>query len=336
MLRIGVYFENRLGRNDGNPIYVTAALKRLEYYGALLQGKPEKKELLSWFSIFPDPYAEKLAKTIFEKYGEAIEADHFIPHGDLAPYGTYDLNLHIDWGEDALTSILPYVPLATPRPFGYWASDTHINNGTEGDSYPYRMQMAKKADFAFVAQKRGLEQMKLDGVVNPIWLPHAVEPQAYPKIDVATKRYDVCFVGNINSGNRVEAVDRLFREFPNFYYGQQLFENAAQKYAESKVCFNIAMTDDLNMRNFEVMASGSMLLTSWIPTIEEFFEDGKHLVLYRSLDEMVDKAKYYVDHDTEREKIAQAGYEAVIANHKIMDRVGLMLETFLKSRVLVA
>lgn len=34
------------------------------------------------------------------------------------------------------------------------------------------------------------------------------------------------------------------------------------------------MLDDLNMRTFEVMASGSFLLTNWIPTIEEFFEDG--------------------------------------------------------------
>jgi spore maturation protein CgeB len=67
--------------------------------------------------------------------------------------------------------------------------------------------------------------------------------------------------------------------------------------------------------------------------LKSFFEDGKHLVLYRSLDEMVDKAKYYIEHDEEREKIAQAGYEHVIANHTIQHRVNVILNEFMKSRV---
>src|SRR6185295_12681796 len=119
-----------------------------------------------------------------------------------------------------------------------------------------------------------------------------------------------------------------FSEFPNFYYGQQLFEQAAQKFSESKIVFNISMLDDLNMRTFEVMGTGSFLLTNWIPTIEELFEDGKHLVLYRSLDEMVDKAKYYLAHDEERERIAQAGYEEVIRKHKIQDRMNIILNEY--------
>ena len=116
-------------------------------------------------------------------------------------------------------------------------------------------------------------------------------------------------------------------EFPDFFfYGQRRFNEAAEKYAQSKICFNISMEDDLNMRTFEVMGSGSFLLTNWIPTIEDLFTDGKHLVLYRSLDEMVEKAKYYLAHDEERERIAQAGYEEVMANHTIDKRVDKILE----------
>ncbi len=89
---------------------------------------------------------------------------------------------------------------------------------------------------------------------------------------------------------------------------------------------NIAMKEDLNMRCFEALGTGSFLLTDWVPHIDEVFEDGKHLVLYRSLDEAVDKAKYYLAHDSEREKIAQAGYEHVMANHTIDHRAGVMLE----------
>lgn len=332
MLRIANYFESRLGRADGNPTYVQACLKRMQYYVGIHGGMGPNQDLKSWFSNgSEDPLANESAKALWDRTKQLLEVDHIYPTGDMSPFGTYDLNLHIDWGEDGLTGILPYTPIQTPAPFAYWASDTHINNGLAGDSYPYRLETAKKADYVFVAQKAAVEKMKADGVANPIWLPHAVEPQAYPKFDILTKKYDVCFVGHVNNKVREDALDRLFSEFPNFYYGQQLFDAAARKYAESKVCFNISMTDDLNMRTFEVMATGSFLLTSWIPTIEEFFEDGKHLVLYRSLDEMVDKAKYYLAHDDEREKIAQAGYEEVIKKHTIQNRVDVILNEYLKS-----
>jgi len=332
MARIANFFESRLGRNDGNPLYVQACLKRMEYYGKLLRGLPIDPSLLNWFASKElDPIAEQAAKALLETYGETVEIDHVYPVGDISPFGTYDLNIHVDWGEDGLTGILPYKPFETPKPFAYWASDTHIKTGAI-DSYDYRLSVAKKADFVFVAQKQAAERMKNDGIPNPIWLPHAVEPQAYPKIDLLTKKYDVCFVGHVNSENRVDALDRLFKEFPNFYYGQRLFEDAARKFAESKIVFNIAMTDDINMRCFEVMATGSFLLTNWIPTIGDLFEDGKHLVLYRSLDEMVDKARYYLAHDDEREKIAQAGYQEVISKHKIQDRVNVMLNEFMKSK----
>lgn len=47
---------------------------------------------------------------------------------------------------------------------------------------------------------------------------------------------------------------------------------------------------------------------------------------------MVDKARYYLTHDDEREKIAQAGYEEVLAKHKIQDRVSVILDQFIKSK----
>lgn len=324
MLRIANYYEARLGRNDGNPLYVQACLKRMQYHGSVLSGQPNEA-LKSWFSGDMDERSLTSAKDLFEKHKQTIEIDHIYPVGDLSPYGTYDLNIHVDWGEDGLVGILPYSPIDTPHPMAYWASDTHLG-------YDYRLAMAKRADFVFCAQKRAVEKMKNDGIANPIWLPHAVEPQAYPKFDLLTKTYDVCFVGHLNSENRIDALDALLQEFPNFYYGQRLFDEAARKYAESKVCFNISMLDDINMRTFEVMATGSFLLTNWIPTIEELFEDGKHLVLYRSEEEMIDKAKYYVAHDDEREKIAQAGYEEVMKNHTIQNRVNRILDEYMNSR----
>ena len=67
-------------------------------------------------------------------------------------------------------------------------------------------------------------------------------------------------------------------------------------------------------------------LTNWIPTLEELFTDGVHLVTYKTLDEAVDKAKYYIAHDEEREKIAEAGFNEVRSKHTFKHRVEQVLK----------
>lgn len=249
-----------------------------------------------------------------------LEIDHLAPAENAKLFGTYDANILVDWGEDGLKNmgLIPYEMIEIPKPNIYWASDTHLG-------FDYRLETARKFDHVFVAQKQAVIDFAKAGV-KAEWLPHAVEPQAYPKFEFASKDYDICFVGHVNSPNRVDFLDRMFREFPNFFFGQRRFEEAARKFCKSKIVINIAMKEDLNMRCFEAIGTGSFLLTDWVPHIDEVFEDGKHLVLYRSLDEAVDKAKYYLKHDSEREKIAQAGYEHVMAHHTIDHRANVMLE----------
>lgn len=276
-------------RNDGNPVYLWAALKRREDKGL-------------------------------------IEIDHLAPKPDVKLFGQYDLNLDVDWGEDGLAPIIPYTMIEIPKPNIYWASDTHLG-------FDYRLDKARKFDRVFCAQKQAVIEFEKAGV-KAEWMPHAFEPFAYHDIEsgvpvpfsFASKDHDIAFVGHVNSPNRIDFLDRMFREFPNFFFGQRKFQDAAKIYAKSKICINVAMKEDLNMRCFEVMGAGGFLLTDYVPHMEELFEDGKHLVLYRSHDEAVDKAKYYLSHDSEREKIAQAGFEEVMKKHTIDHRVDRILE----------
>lgn len=330
MLNCAVYYEGAtLGRNDGNPLYLTAYMKRMQYFCDVANNRNLNDSLLKYFpTISPlDPRAEESARIFMANHDpEGLRIDHLRPHGDLKPWGTYDVNFWVDWAEDALEGVLPYKVLDCPKPMVYWASDTHLG-------YKHRLETARKADYVYCAQKRAVEEFKRDGIKNPVWLPHAVEPLAYPRHNYASKTYDVCFVGHVNSENRMEALDRLFASFPNFYYGQKRFEKAAEIFGKSKIVFNIAMVDDINMRTFEAMATGSMLLTNWLPTIEELFEDEKHLVLYRNLDEMVEKAKYYLAHDAEREAIARAGCEEVLKNHTFKNRIDKVLSLIPKKQL---
>lgn len=259
------------------------------------------------------------------KHQLKLDTTHLLPEGDTSNFGKFDYHFWVDWGEDGL----PWKKWSIPQDGGksiYVASDTHL--GRE-----YRMSKAKEFDFAFFNQKDAADEF------GGLWLPHAAEPQAYPKIEIL-KKFDVCFIGHVqdtinhNGLTRTDALDRLFKEFPNFYYGSRhpvfpevnLFEDAARKFSQSKIVFNISIKDDINMRVFETLSTGSFLLTNWLPTLGEIFEDGKHLVTYKTLDEMVEKAKYYLDHDEEREKIAAAGHAEFMSKHTYKHRVETILE----------
>lgn len=74
------------------------------------------------------------------------------------------------------------------------------------------------------------------------------------------------------------------------------------------------------MRVFEGLCSGSMLLTDNAEGLCDFFEDRKHLVIYDD-DNIADLASYYIEHEDEREKIANAGRELVLAKHTYAHRV---------------
>lgn len=278
-LRIASYYENRLGRNDGNPLYMWNAFKQIP----------------------------------------GVESGHMVPQGNITGFGSWDLHFEADWGEDALDGVLPYKPLPIPSPSAFWHSDTHLG-------YDWRLAKAKRTDFNFVCQKRAVEEFRRDGIANPIWMPHAVEPKAYPYLP-SLKKYDLCFIGHINSENRIDALDHMFKAFPKFFYGQRLFEAAAEKFCQSKIIFNISIKDDINMRTFEALSTKSFLLTNWIPTLEDLFQDGVHLVTYKTMDEAIDKAKYYLSHDEEREKIAEAGFNEVRAKHTFLHRAQQVLKT---------
>jgi spore maturation protein CgeB len=53
------------------------------------------------------------------------------------------------------------------------------------------------------------------------------------------------------------------------------------------------------------------MLTNRTEQQEALFEDGKECVFYDTMEEMIEKARYYLENESEREKIRQAGMEAV-------------------------
>jgi len=73
-------------------------------------------------------------------------------------------------------------------------------------------------------------------------------------------------------------------------------------------------------RLFDSLAAGRLHLTRYIPGMESDLGNHRELVWFRSVDEALDLAAWYLAHDEERERVAERGREWVMAGHTVDHR----------------
>lgn len=82
----------------------------------------------------------------------------------------------------------------------------------------------------------------------------------------------------------------------------------------SKINLNITLRNiqgAIPQRVLDIMGCRSLVLTNYQEDVLNYFEDGGHLLVYRSIEEAVDKCRYYLAHDKEAEKIRKNAYKIV-------------------------
>jgi spore maturation protein CgeB len=71
----------------------------------------------------------------------------------------------------------------------------------------------------------------------------------------------------------------------------------------------------IRLRDFEVPMSGGFYMVEYMEELEAFYEIGKEIVCYKSVEDLIDKIKYYLSNDREREAVRRAGYERCLRDH---------------------
>lgn len=80
------------------------------------------------------------------------------------------------------------------------------------------------------------------------------------------------------------------------------------------------------MRTYEIPAAGGFEITDYIPGIENQFEIGSEMVVYRSMDEFRELVEYYLNYPEERMAIAKRGRERVLRDHTYEQRMKTLLQ----------
>ena len=104
----------------------------------------------------------------------------------------------------------------------------------------------------------------------------------------------------------------------------------AQVCAQSRILLNImdpATWPGPNMRTFEQPACRAFSLVTRTPAILELFTEGETIECFGSVEECREKICYYLEHEAERQRIAEASYRFVVHNgHTYVDRARQLLE----------
>lgn len=82
----------------------------------------------------------------------------------------------------------------------------------------------------------------------------------------------------------------------------------------SKINLNITLRNiqhGIPQRVVDILGCRALALTNYQKDLEEYFKDGKDILIYHSIEEALDKCKYYLKNEKEAEKIRQNGYKIV-------------------------
>jgi len=193
-------------------------------------------------------------------------------------------------------------------------------------------QLLPLFDHIFSCSKNMAELMKELGTKNVSFFPFGFQ------IDLPVKNkekiHDLCFLG-MPEMRRIYFLERL-KDFNIKIYGtgwknykpllsKELYSKCISKniwgeelnqfLGQTKIILNITTTPwhsidtSSHLRVLEALALQGFILTDYCDELEELFNIGKEIETYRSSDELLEKVSYYLAHDHEREKIAEAGHK---------------------------
>lgn len=160
---------------------------------------------------------------------------------------------------------------------------------------------------------------------------------------------DQITIGQLYIGNKITAIER-FRtmQILSKYFHMDLYTGSdtsalpkihnrglAATLTEMPIIFNQskinlnttskAIRSGLPLRLFDIMGCEGFVITNYQTELPHFFELNQEVVAYSSMEELVEKTAYYLEHEKERREIAHNGFEKVAREYNYPLRLSQML-----------
>lgn len=172
-------------------------------------------------------------------------------------------------------------------------------------------------------------------------------------------RSDISFIGSLNGNyyfKRREIIAKVCKKFGDKYkiklFGQEIkknenyydilkkfytnkrvfFEDFKKVCLGSKIILDIpsdqALKEEgaLSQKIFMITGCGGFLLIHYIKGIEDFFEIGKEIEVFKGEEEAYEKIEYYIKNEDKRKQIAQNGKGRTLNEHLYKNRLKKIFE----------
>jgi len=205
----------------------------------------------------------------------------------------------------------------------------------QSDVYLYterQIRWAKLFDHAVVFHP-GFELVyEKSGHHGAFVLPWAADRETFAN-QKFKREFQVGWVGQIGPPTyaaRARVLPELAKRFRmNQWDKSYALEEVPGVYLRSKIVVNIGRDDfpqDANMRVFDAMAAGALLLTSLPSELTQLgFEPGKDFVAYQSENQIPELVQFYLSNQWQLAEIAGSGQAKVLSEHTYDARVRSLL-----------
>lgn len=214
-------------------------------------------------------------------------------------------------------------PKELPLKRFWWGIDSHL-------SLQHHIDKSAAYDHVFLAQNAYVKYVAMRNP-NTTWLPLACDEDIHDGLKFATTPPtpgDCTFVGHMFPqvhGRRIQLVRMLTSagiKVDN--YVDVWLELVTALYRRSRVVLNCSLNGDINMRFFEALASGTVLVNDTFPKdsgIDELLDGNSVCTWYTTPEDAI----YHIRRGP-NEALATAGREWVLGNHTYVHRMKKVME----------
>jgi hypothetical protein len=219
-----------------------------------------------------------------------------------------------------------------PCPTAWYGIDTHMD-------YDKHLRIGRLFDVTFIAQKEFVERLRQDGLRQVHWLPLAFAPELNPP-EKFERCYDVAYVGSDNvtvHPVRHALLAAIRKEFPHVYSGMASPQEMGCIYAQAKLVFNKSVNNDINMRYFEAMGAGAVLLTDSVRNngVDELFIEGEDYFQFDDEQTLLTLIRGLLQDPERCSRIGDSARRHVLEKHTYHDRAENLLKIIRQSRKLI-
>lgn len=220
----------------------------------------------------------------------------------------------------------------------------------------YSRYWARQFDYFSTPDLHGEMKYRELGLANAIYFPFGCNEQVFRKMETG-KRFDVSFVGGWHPYrewliNRIRkagiAVEVMGYRWPK---GEVDQEGMVRIFNESKINLNLTNSaswdvrylaaspralinrvrskkniEQMKARIFEVNGCGAFQLSYFVEGLANCYDIDREIAVYVDADDLIEKIKFYLEHEALCESMATAAYNRTLHNHTYVKRFEMVFQ----------